>query len=110
MKNFWNWFLDNQHTFKNLINESPQNQSYIIYWIKQNLNYYCREIDFVIVFPKTATDRLEFIITANGNPENFKQVFNLVDNAPLLTDWKFIALLEPKLPISKDEKSTFNVL
>lgn len=102
MKNFWNWFLDNQHSFKNLINESPQNQSHIIYWIKQNLNYYCRELDFVIVFPKTATDRFEFIITANGNPEYFNQVIVLVDNAPLLKDWKFTAFIASKESIDKE--------
>ena len=102
MKKFWNWFLDNQHTFKTLINESPQNQSYIIYWVKQNLNYYCRELDFVIVFPKTPTGQLEFIVTANGNPEKFKQVIDLVDNAPILKDWKFTALLEPKEATSID--------
>jgi len=99
---FWNWFLDNQHTFKKLINESPQNQSHIIYWIKQNLNYYCRELDFVIVFPKTPTGQLEFIVTANGNTEKFKQVIDLVYNAPILKDWKFTALLEPKEATSID--------
>lgn len=26
MKNFWNWFLDNQHTFKNLMNETTEKQ------------------------------------------------------------------------------------
>ncbi|EIA08713.1 hypothetical protein [Flavobacterium frigoris] len=101
MKNFWNWFLDNQHSFKNLINETSQNQSYIIYWIKQNLNYYCRELDFMIVFPKTSTDRFELIITANGNPEYFKQVIDLMDNAPVLKTWKFTASIDSKETIEK---------
>jgi hypothetical protein len=89
INNFWNWFLDNQHTFKNLVNETAEKQLHTIYWIKQNLNYFSRELDFVIVFPKTPTDRFELIITSNGNLENFKHVIDLVDNAPLFKDWKF---------------------
>jgi hypothetical protein len=59
-------------------------------------------LDFVIVFPKTSTDQLKFIITANGNPEKFKQVIDLVNSAPILKDWKFTALLEPKEATSID--------
>jgi hypothetical protein len=29
-----------------------KNQETICYWIKQNLNYYCRKLDFIISFPK----------------------------------------------------------
>jgi hypothetical protein len=56
----------------------------------------------MIVFPKTSTDRFELIITANGNPEYFKQVIDLVDNAPFLKDWRFTALIEPKEAIRID--------
>jgi hypothetical protein len=101
MKNFWNWFLDNHHTIKNLLNHSPENQETICYWIKQNLNYYCRKLDFIIVFPKRSTDQLELIITANGNHKLFKQVIDLVDNAPVLKTWKFTAFIDSKETIEK---------
>ena len=101
MKNFWNWFLDNHHTIKNLLNHSPENQETICYWIKQNLNYYCRQLDFIIVFPKRATDQFEFIITAKGNHKSFKQVIDLVDNAPVIKTWKFTAFINSKETIEK---------
>lgn len=101
MKNFWNWFLDNHHTIKNLLNHSAENQETICYWIKQNLNYYCRKIDFMIVFPQRTTDRFELIITANGNHKLFKQVIDLVDNAPILKTWKFTAFITSKETIEK---------
>jgi hypothetical protein len=101
MKNFWNWFLDNHHTIKNLLNHSPENQKTICYWIKQHLNYYCRKIDFIIVFPKRTTDQFEFIITSNGNHKLFKKVIDLVDNAPVLKTWKFTAFIDSKETIEK---------
>ncbi|MFV8465802.1 hypothetical protein [Flavobacterium sp. LB1P62] len=98
---FWNWFQDNNQTIKNLINETPKNQKHISFWISKNLNYYCKEIDFMIVFPKNDNAKSELIITANGNPEYFNQVINLVDNAPQLKSWKFTAFIQPTERIDK---------
>jgi hypothetical protein len=104
MKNFCNWFLDNHHTIKNLLNHYPENQETICYWIKQRLNYYCRKIDFIIVFPKRTTDQFELIITAKGNHKLhklFKQVIDLVNNASILKTWKFTALTDSKETIER---------
>ena len=98
---FWNWFQDNNQTIKNLINETPKNQKHISFWINKNLGYYCKEIDFMIVYPKTANGKCELILTANGNPEYFNQVINLVDNAPQLKNWKFIAFIQPTAKIDE---------
>ena len=96
---FWNWFQDNNQTIKNLINETPLNQKHISFWLSKNLSYYCKEIDFMIVFPvsnnNNNNNKSELIITANGNPEYFNQVINLVDNAPQLKNWKFTAFIQP---------------
>jgi hypothetical protein len=92
---FWNWFQDNNQTIKNLINETPLNQKHISFWISKNLSYYCKEIDFLIVFPKKGNTKSELIITANGNPDYFSPVINLVDNAPQLRNWKFTAFIQP---------------
>lgn len=92
---FWNWFQDNNKTIQNLINEIPKNQKHICFWINKNLSYYCKEIDFIIVFPKNGNTKSELIITANGNPEYFNQVIDLVDNAPQLKNWKFTAFIQP---------------
>jgi hypothetical protein len=98
---FWNWFQDNNQTIKNLINETPENQKHILFWLSKNLSYYCREIDFIIVFPKKENSKTEFIITANGNSNYFQQVTLLIDNAPRLRTWKFIAFLMPREQINK---------
>ncbi|RTY66769.1 hypothetical protein [Flavobacterium sp. LB2P53] len=96
---FWNWFQDNNQTIKNGINETPKNQKHISFWLSKNLSYYCKEIDFMIVFPihnnNNNNNKFELIITANGNPKYFNQVIDLVDNAPQLKTWKFTAFIQP---------------
>jgi hypothetical protein len=102
---FWNWFQDNNKTIQNLINETPKNQKHISFWITKNLSYYCKEIDFILVFPNNNNNnnnnKTELIITANGNPEYFNQVIDLVDNAPQLKNWKFTAFIQPTERIDK---------
>jgi hypothetical protein len=98
---FWNWFQDNHHTIKTIVNQTPENQKHITFWINKNLNYYCRELDFIIVFPKNLTSKFEFIITANGNKNYFHELITLVDNAPLLKSWKFTAFIQPTTEIDK---------
>jgi hypothetical protein len=92
---FWNWFQDNNQTIKNGINETIEKQEYTLFWINKHLGYYCKEIDFIIIFPNASKDKTEFTITCNGNPEYFNQVIALIDNAPKLKTWKFTVILLP---------------
>jgi hypothetical protein len=98
---FWNWFQDNNQRIKNSCNESPEKQKEILFWLGKNLSYYCREIDFIIVFPKKENSKTEFIVTANGSSNYFQQVILLIDNAPRLRTWKFTAFLMPTEQINK---------
>jgi hypothetical protein len=98
---FWNWFQDNNQTIKNILNETPKSQKHIFFWLNKHLHYYCKGIDFIIAFPKKPTDKTRLIITANGNPEYFKQVVDLIDNAPRLRTWIFVALIQPTEDIEK---------
>jgi hypothetical protein len=98
---FWNWFQDNNQRIKNSCNESPEKQKEILFWLGKNLSYYCREIDFIIIYPKKENSKVEFIVTANGSSNYFQQVALLIDNAPRLRTWKFTAFLMPREQINK---------
>jgi hypothetical protein len=98
---FWNWFQDNNQTIKNLIQETAQNQKQICYWLSKQLGYYSRDLDFMIVFPKKENQKTELIITANGNPEYFNNVIELINNAPVLRHWKFSAFIQTTEKIEK---------
>ena len=92
---FWNWFQDNNQTIKNFLNETPKSQKQISHSIKHRLCFYCKELDYIIIFPKKPTQKTELIITANGNPEYFTQVIELIKHAPALKHWKFTAFIQP---------------
>ena len=98
---FWNWFQDNNQTIKNFINETPKSQKQISHWIKHRLGFYSKELDYMIIFPKKPTEKTELIITANGNPEYFTQVTELIKHAPVLKHWKFTAFIQPTVHIEK---------
>ncbi len=98
---FWNWFQDNNQTIKNLSNETPKSQKNICFWLNRHLGYYCKGLDFIIVFPRKEKEKAELIITANGNPEYFNQVIELISYAPLLKHWKFTAFIQPTDNINK---------
>ena len=109
---FWNWFQDNNQTIKNLINETPKTQKQLYFWLNRHLGYYCKELDFIIIFPKKEKEKAELIITANGNPNFFSQVTELINKAPALRHWKFTAFIQPTENIDKiieglDEPYTF---
>ncbi len=98
---FWNWFQDNNQTIKNLSNETPKNQKHICFWLNRHLGYYSKDLDFMIVFPKKENQKTELIITANGNPDYFNQVIELINKAPVLRNWKFTAFIQPTENIDK---------
>jgi hypothetical protein len=55
----------------------------------------------MIVFPKKPIQKTELIITANGNPEYFTQVIELIKHAPVLKHWKLTAFIQPTENIDK---------
>lgn len=98
---FWSWFQDNHQIIENLFNESPKMQKHLYFWINRHLRYYCKGLDFIIIFPKNYTYKMELIITANGDPVYFSKVIQLIDHAPVLKNWKFSAFIKPTQDIEK---------
>lgn len=103
---FWNWFLDNQKALHNLKNESIKSQQQTLFWLNQHLRYYNKNISYIIAFPKHPNTKATLVITAHGNPEYFKAVIDLIDNSPVLKNWKFEAFIQPTegLEVFMDEE------
>ena len=86
---FWKWFQFN----KNEIESINSGDEEILDEIRINLHKYNDKLYFEL---SNKTDPKEFIITAEGDREQFDSVFELVHAAPNIDGWKIIALKPPK--------------
>lgn len=93
---FWTWFVDNHKQLQNLRTLKTKDQKHYVFWLNWHLHFYTPGIDFLLVFPNRENDKIQMIITANGNPDYFDKVNEVVKSAPQLKDWKFIAFIQPQ--------------
>ena len=103
IKLFWNWIQFNEATLRNLQNEKPKIQKLFLFWLDKNLHYYSEGLDCILIFPKKGDKSIQLVISANGNPNYFEAVTVLIDNAPKLKNWNFIAFIQPSEDIEEME-------
>lgn len=100
---FWDWVRYNEQTLRNLRNEKPAVQKMFIYWLDKHLHNYCEQLESILMFPANENEPTQLVISASGNPEYFDQVATLIENAPKLRSWKFIAFIQPSQSIDEME-------
>ena len=90
---FQNWFKDHNksYTFLHSVDENVKEQ--LLDNFLEQLHNYCDKIYFEIGgFPD---EDQELIITAEGDKDYFDKVEHLINNAPKITGWNFIAFKPP---------------
>lgn len=100
---FWDWIRYNEQTLRNLRNEKPAVQKMFIYWLDKHLHNYCEQLESILMFPANENEPTQLVISASGNPEFFDHVTALIENAPKLRDWKFVAFIQPSQSIDEME-------
>lgn len=93
---FWTWFIDNHMKLKTLRTLKPKDQKHYTFWLDWHLHFYAKGIDYLLVFPKRSKDKAQLIITANGNPQYFEKVEEIINTAPRMNDWTITAFIKPK--------------
>lgn len=83
---FWVWFVENETRFRNI--ETRQKEQ-LLDELQEHLHGFCDSLWFEIGGPPTGPR--ELIITAEGRTEFFPKVRELVEAAPKLDGWRFIA-------------------
>lgn len=100
---FWDWICYNEQTLRNLRNEKPAVQKMFIYWLDRHLHNYCEQLESILMFPANENEPTQLVISASGNPEYFDRVITLIENAPKLRNWKFVAFVQPSQTIGEME-------
>lgn len=93
---FWTWFIDNHKQLQSLRTSKPKEQKHFTFWLNWHLHFYAPAIDYILIFQHHKEKKINLIITANGNPEYFEKVEEVVAAAPQLLDWKFTAFVQPQ--------------
>ena len=101
---FWTWFQDNQQKLYILPLLDVEERDNHFYWLGKHLSFYCKGLGFEIKFASDYIGPATLIITAYGVRELYPKVFELIDQAPRIDNWKFEALKKA----SKDEESDHN--
>lgn len=100
---FWDWIHYNEQTLRNLRNEKPAVQKMFIYWLDKHLHNYCEQLESILMFPANENEPTQLVISASGNPEYFDQVTTLIESAPKLRNWKFVAFIQSSQNIDEME-------
>jgi len=100
---FWDWIRYNEQSLRNLRNENPSTQKMFIFWLDKHLHNYCEHLESILMFPDNENEPTQLVISASGNPDYFEQVTTLIENAPLLKKWKFVAFIQPSQSIDEME-------
>lgn len=90
-ENFWKWFSKNSNSYLNFEN----NQEKLFDHLSAKLSSIDKNLTFEFS-PVLKNNKREFIISADGIESSFISVEKLIEKAPALQDWIFIAFRQPK--------------
>ncbi len=93
-KVFWDWFMEHCKPYLFLNEMEESDKSARLGDLLTHLQEYCAHLGFEI--GGTPGEKLELIITAEGDTSYFKEVNTLISAAPKLDDWEFIAFVPPR--------------
>ena len=100
---FWNWFSDNNERLTMLGDLDEKEQQSLLEELQEQLDAYCEGLMYEMGEPTPSGRTLTF--SAEGDMDLFRYVVELVDNAPDLDWWEFVAFKQPK---GTDLKVTFD--
>ena len=90
---FWQWFSDHNEELTALGDLDDKQRNELLGALQYQLTKYCDGLTYLLGDPTPSGRMLTF--TAEGDTDLFEAVVNLVDNAPDLDWWDFVAFRQP---------------
>jgi len=90
---FWKWFAQHNGAYLNIDDLEEDAREQLLDELLKHLHDYCDQLYFET--GETPAGNPELIITAEGDTDFFDWVECLVDNAPAIGNWSFIAFAQP---------------
>lgn len=92
---FWSWFVEYNVKFKVFRSLPRKEQNHYSFWMKWHLHFYAPGLDYIIIYPQNANDKIKLIITAHGDSQYYGKVEEVVSITPQLKDWDITAFIPP---------------
>lgn len=93
-KTFWSWFAKNQSQFLFLSQVDADERNRLLNELMEKLREYDENLSFEIG-GHPESEKVDFIISADGIIDYFESVENLVAQAPELSNWNIVAFKPP---------------
>jgi hypothetical protein len=90
-KKFWDWFKEHNESYLSIDEDSKEQ---LLNDLQDHLHEYCDHLYFQV--GGMPGEKQELIITAEGDSDFFDEVETLVNSAPLIDNWTFIAFIQPE--------------
>jgi hypothetical protein len=94
-KHFWDWFQKNNEKLKIIRGQTEKERRYWYRELCAHLKSYCGGNLYPQVVVDEEKSRAGMIITAHGDPKYFSKIEKLVEKAPAIAGWSFVALYPP---------------
>jgi hypothetical protein len=93
-KIFWNWFKEHNKSYLSLNEIDEDEKDQLLEDLQGHLHEYCDQLYFQV--GGNYREEQELIITAEGDKDFFDQVEALINSAPAIENWTFIAFIQPQ--------------
>jgi hypothetical protein len=91
---FWNWFEEHNKPYLFLNQMDEDTKAALLNNLLAHLQAYCLHLSYEIGGDPNA--KQELVITAEGDMHYFEEVNTLIEAAPKLDNWDFIAFVPPR--------------
>ena len=94
IRKFWDWFNEHNTSYLLIDKVGDDVKEQLLDDLLDHLHEYCDQLYFQV--GGMPGEEQELVITADGDSDFFEQVETLVNCAPVIDNWNFVAFIQPQ--------------